>query len=93
MEEAGPGAAAVVAQHERELTRLSAQRERIEQQLAQPQIHAAADRAPLLQLLAEQVRLRRAIEQAETAWLAASEQLESLLAGEEAAADRPTALR
>jgi ATP-binding cassette subfamily F protein 3 len=75
---------AAAALHERELTRLSAQRERVEQQLAQPQIHVAADRAPLLRLLDEQAQLRRAIEQAETAWLAVSEQLESLAAGQEA---------
>jgi ATP-binding cassette subfamily F protein 3 len=69
---------AAIAQHERELERLSAVRERVEQQLSQPQLHSAADKSRLLQLLNEQVDLRRAIEQIEAAWLAASEQLESM---------------
>ncbi|MGH8141862.1 MAG: hypothetical protein ACREU2_05000, partial [Steroidobacteraceae bacterium] len=80
-------------QHERELERLSTQRARVEQELSQPQVHSAAGKSHLLQLLAEQASLRRAIEQTEGAWLAASEQLESMATAEGAAADSPTGLR
>ncbi len=84
---------AAIAQHERELERLSTQRARVEQELSQPQVHSAAGKSHLLQLLAEQASLRRAIEQTEGAWLAASEQLESMATAEGAAADSPTGLR
>ncbi|HEX4023334.1 MAG TPA: ATP-binding cassette domain-containing protein [Steroidobacteraceae bacterium] len=82
---------ATIAQHERELERLTAARALTEQALSQPQLHSAAGKPRLLQLLQEQASLVRAIEQVEAAWLAASEQLEA--AEERAPADPPTALR
>jgi ATP-binding cassette subfamily F protein 3 len=64
-----------VAMHERELERLAQERTRIETALALAV--GGSDRPRLAELLREQGRLARAIEQAEASWLRASEELEA----------------
>jgi len=64
-----------VASHERELERLARERTRIEAELATAA--SGSDRPRLAQLLRDQGRLVRAIEEAEASWLRASEELEA----------------
>ena len=64
-----------VASHERELERLARERTRIEAELATAA--SSSDRPRLAQLLRDQGRLVRAIEEAEASWLRASEELEA----------------
>jgi ATP-binding cassette subfamily F protein 3 len=64
-----------VATHERELERLARERTRIEAEIAAAA--GGSDRPRLAQLLRDQGRLVRAIEEAEGSWLRASEQLEA----------------
>jgi ATP-binding cassette, subfamily F, member 3 len=63
-----------VANHEAELDRLVTERQRLEQQLADPRL--AAERGRLAGLSQEQGRLVKRIAEVEAAWLAAAEQLE-----------------
>ncbi len=64
-----------MATHERELERLARERTRIEAEIAAAA--GGSDRPRLAQLLRDQGRLVRAIEEAEGSWLRASEQLEA----------------
>jgi ATP-binding cassette, subfamily F, member 3 len=68
---------AAIAEHEQQLERLSAERTRLEQQLANG---SAQDSARVSQLLKEQARLHKAIASVEAAWMQATEQLEALSA-------------
>jgi ATP-binding cassette subfamily F protein 3 len=69
-----------IAAYERELESLTAARSAIELELARPEAHAGSDRTRLTELLKEQARLARAIEQVEAAWLEKSELLEAMTA-------------
>jgi ATP-binding cassette subfamily F protein 3 len=69
-----------IAGYERELESLVAARSAIEIELARPEAHAGLDRTRVSELLKEQARLVRAIEQVETAWLEKSEELETMAA-------------
>jgi ATP-binding cassette subfamily F protein 3 len=67
---------AQIAQTERELAQLLAERIRVEQELS-VRATADSDRERLTRLAQEQVRLSRRIVEVESAWIAASEQLEA----------------
>jgi ATP-binding cassette subfamily F protein 3 len=69
---------AALAEHERALERLSAQREQLEQALRSAL--NGPERASVPALLAEQGRVRHAIEREEAAWVQAGDKLEALSA-------------
>jgi len=68
---------AAIAEHERELERLSAERLRLERELLKASTAADSGRIP--KLLQEQARVARSIAAVESAWVRSSEQLETLL--------------
>jgi len=59
------------------LERLTGEKTRLEQTLADPSLYETSEKERLKALLAEQVRVQRALGDAETAWLSASEALEA----------------
>jgi ATP-binding cassette subfamily F protein 3 len=65
-----------IAKCDAELARLAKQSAAIQAQLAAPDIYAAASKDKLKELLAQQAQVARETEEAETAWLEASEELE-----------------
>ena len=67
-----------IAELERELNRLLAERGRIEQQLANPR--SDADRARLVQLAQARASIAKRVSEVESTWLQASEQLEARIA-------------
>jgi ATP-binding cassette subfamily F protein 3 len=68
-----------VAKTEATIARLEEERAAIEQELASPEIYGAAAKDRLRSLLESQTRVKRQIETAEAAWLAANERLEAAL--------------
>jgi ATP-binding cassette subfamily F protein 3 len=71
---------AEIARLEKEIAALETQRADIEAALASPEIYEAASKPRLQETLQSQARLKRELEAAETAWLAATERLEAELA-------------
>jgi ATP-binding cassette subfamily F protein 3 len=65
---------------EAELEKLSARRQSLTEALADPTLYEAGAKPRLQKLLLEQAELGKALEQAETAWLTASEALETATA-------------
>jgi ATP-binding cassette, subfamily F, member 3 len=65
-----------IAKCDAELARLAKQSAALQAQLAAPDIYAAASKEKLKELLAQQAQVARETEEAETAWLEASEELE-----------------
>jgi len=63
---------------DREMDRLSGRIERLEEQLADPDVYTSLPAAELGELLAESGRLRRALAETEQDWLEASETLEQI---------------
>jgi ATP-binding cassette subfamily F protein 3 len=68
---------AQIAQYDQELTRLAEHSVRVQAQLASPEVYSDSARERLRELIAEQTSLERETQRVETAWLAASEQLEA----------------
>jgi ATP-binding cassette subfamily F protein 3 len=68
---------AKIARYDDELTRLAGKTAALQVQLAAPEIYATEAKDRLRELLAQQARLARETEQVETAWLEASEELET----------------
>ncbi|RPH53695.1 MAG: ATP-binding cassette domain-containing protein, partial [Lysobacterales bacterium] len=68
-----------VAKTEATIARLEQERAAIEQELASPEIYGAAAKDRLRSLLESQTRVKRQIETAEAAWVAANERLEAAL--------------
>jgi ATP-binding cassette, subfamily F, member 3 len=68
-----------VAKTEAMIARLEQERAAIEQELASPEIYGAAAKDRLRSLLESQTRVKRQIETAEAAWVAANERLEAAL--------------
>jgi ATP-binding cassette subfamily F protein 3 len=66
-----------IARYETEMTRLGKRNEALQADLAAPDIYAAASKDKLKDLLAQQADVARETEKVETAWLEASEELES----------------
>ncbi len=71
---------AEVRQNEREMESLGARLKAVEGRLADPDVYRSLPAEELDALLKESGRLRRALEQAEQAWLEAAERLEKLAA-------------
>jgi ATP-binding cassette subfamily F protein 3 len=70
-----------VARTEATIARLEQERAAIEQELASPEVYGAAAKDRLRSLLESRTRVKREIETAEAAWLAANERLEAALGG------------
>ena len=66
-----------IAKYETELARLALRNQALQAELAAPDIYAAASKDKLKELLAQQADVARETEKVETAWLEASEELES----------------
>lgn len=73
-----------VAEQERELERLLAARNRIQQQLALPAASADGDRKRLKELRQQQLELNQVIRGVESAWMEAAARLEALAAQQQA---------
>ena len=66
-----------LAKLDNQLARMHQHQKEIEQQLSAPGIYAAAEKARLRELLHQQDKLKRELENVETRWLEVSEQLQS----------------
>lgn len=69
-----------IAKFETEMDKLTAQLTEVEAQLADPVLYQAENKEKLTALLMQQVQIKKAQEEAETHWLTAQEELETLLA-------------
>ncbi|MDU8925032.1 ABC transporter ATP-binding protein [Pasteurellaceae bacterium LIM206] len=69
-----------ITRYESEMDTLSNQLTQIELQLSDNELYSAANKEKLTTLLAEQVSVKKALEQIESEWLSAQEQLEEMLA-------------
>jgi len=71
---------AAIAKCDQDLARLGKERVAIEEQLASPDIYDNANKAKLLELLAQQSTVSKKIDEVESKWLEATEQYETLTA-------------